>query len=570
MNIFTNISELEQTGLIRRAQTVPELEYLFRHALVQEAAYDSILKADRKNLHIAVAREMERIYPERLDELAALLAGHYREAGETQKAYEYFKRAAQHAFDKFANSEAEYNLRAALELGVGEMERAELNLQLGLVLSVLARLDEAEKYLRAALADYRAREEREQLALIYSTLAQNYWAAGNSSQMLALAREGLQEIGEMPPNENYADLFRCAATGCIFTDQVAEAQAYVDRALTIAKACGAKGALSQALTTQALIENRRGKNEQTIATLETAIVYAEESKNYAALARARNNLAYVYGSLGKNLEAAAQYKFMVELNHNRNSISGELWFLTQLNSLYLDLGKMDEARAFIANIEDLLQASGGKAHRQMAILSRLQTLIYSGHCAGTVAELTATRDQCLAIGEKQLIMNLSNTLALAYSLMKDHDRAAQEMKLGIDAAGVWGGAFFRYLLAAAQARSSMELSVAQKTLEQADQTIKGEPGFANKTARLYALMHLRARAENFDEALDVAAELAEAHRVKRYRWLYALVLWDAGGIALKANAKAQAKELLQKAANEYAEMNIPIYAEKLNALLGDL
>ena len=54
----------------------PELEYLFRHALVQDAAYGSLLKQERRGLHRAVADALEQLYPERRSELAAMLAYH--------------------------------------------------------------------------------------------------------------------------------------------------------------------------------------------------------------------------------------------------------------------------------------------------------------------------------------------------------------------------------------------------------------------------------------------------------------------------------------------------------------
>jgi|GEM_PF-2573618 len=60
MNINPHLDTLESTGLIRVAQIMPELEYLFRHALVQDAAYDSLLRADRKKLHHEVGHVLEK------------------------------------------------------------------------------------------------------------------------------------------------------------------------------------------------------------------------------------------------------------------------------------------------------------------------------------------------------------------------------------------------------------------------------------------------------------------------------------------------------------------------------
>ncbi len=63
MTLVSQLTTLEFAGLIRLAQVQPELEYVFRHALVQEAAYASLLRQDRRDLHRAVGETLERLYP---------------------------------------------------------------------------------------------------------------------------------------------------------------------------------------------------------------------------------------------------------------------------------------------------------------------------------------------------------------------------------------------------------------------------------------------------------------------------------------------------------------------------
>src|SRR6185436_14725505 len=97
MSLPVQLSTLEASALIRLATTEPEIEYLFRHALVQEAAYASILKADRTALHIAVAEALEHLYPAQLDERAPLLAYHFESAQAWPRALHWLTRAADQA-----------------------------------------------------------------------------------------------------------------------------------------------------------------------------------------------------------------------------------------------------------------------------------------------------------------------------------------------------------------------------------------------------------------------------------------------------------------------------------------
>ena len=82
MTARTELSTLEASGLVQVATLEPELEYLFRHALVQDAAYSSLLKQDRRTLHRLAAETLITLYPERTGELASVIAMHYERAGD--------------------------------------------------------------------------------------------------------------------------------------------------------------------------------------------------------------------------------------------------------------------------------------------------------------------------------------------------------------------------------------------------------------------------------------------------------------------------------------------------------
>jgi tetratricopeptide (TPR) repeat protein len=102
----TELGTLEASGLIEIAALMPELEYLFRHALVQDAAYGSLLKQDRRTLHRAAAETILALHPDRERELAGVIAMHYERAGDEARAAPYLVLAGKHALDRFANKEA--------------------------------------------------------------------------------------------------------------------------------------------------------------------------------------------------------------------------------------------------------------------------------------------------------------------------------------------------------------------------------------------------------------------------------------------------------------------------------
>ena len=75
--------------LIREKQATPELEYIFKHVLAQEATYDSILLEKRRELHARVGQVIETVFADRLEEFYGLLAYHYARAEAWEKAQDY-------------------------------------------------------------------------------------------------------------------------------------------------------------------------------------------------------------------------------------------------------------------------------------------------------------------------------------------------------------------------------------------------------------------------------------------------------------------------------------------------
>ena len=94
----------------------PELEYIFKHALAQEVAYNSLLKRKRKEIHGKIGEAIEELYTERLEELYEILAYHYSKSGELQKAYQYLKLSGKKATRNFSNWEAFRYYKDAIKL----------------------------------------------------------------------------------------------------------------------------------------------------------------------------------------------------------------------------------------------------------------------------------------------------------------------------------------------------------------------------------------------------------------------------------------------------------------------
>jgi tetratricopeptide (TPR) repeat protein len=131
----TDLEALQQNEFLLVSSRIPELEYLFRHALMQDAAYSTILLKERRRFHRKAAAAYEAIFPDRLDELSAKIARHYLEAREYGPAGKFFRRAGDLAFRIHASHEAAQHYRSALDcsqrMPISPGEIIHLNRRLG-------------------------------------------------------------------------------------------------------------------------------------------------------------------------------------------------------------------------------------------------------------------------------------------------------------------------------------------------------------------------------------------------------------------------------------------------------
>jgi len=97
---------LQGLEFIYEKRLFPELEYIFKHALIQEVAYNSLLQTRRKEIHQNIGNTIEEIYSNRLEEFYEVLAYHYSRSNDLEKAVEYGEKAASRAKDIFAHKDA--------------------------------------------------------------------------------------------------------------------------------------------------------------------------------------------------------------------------------------------------------------------------------------------------------------------------------------------------------------------------------------------------------------------------------------------------------------------------------
>ncbi len=135
------VADLKRWEFLYEEPTADEPRYLFKHALTQEAVYETLLKGRRQALHAAAGSAFEIIYDGRLDEVVDALAYHFSAAGDAPKAVSYLACFAAQSARRYSHAEAEKALREALahceRLPAAESERRRVEITLLLAASLL-------------------------------------------------------------------------------------------------------------------------------------------------------------------------------------------------------------------------------------------------------------------------------------------------------------------------------------------------------------------------------------------------------------------------------------------------
>jgi class 3 adenylate cyclase/tetratricopeptide (TPR) repeat protein len=110
------LRRLVATGLVFRHGAPPETTYTFKHALVQDAAYDSLLKSNRQRLHAQIAEALETAFQDRVGNAPELLAHHRTQAGHLTEAIPLWRKAGESALARVALQEAVAHLQKGLAI----------------------------------------------------------------------------------------------------------------------------------------------------------------------------------------------------------------------------------------------------------------------------------------------------------------------------------------------------------------------------------------------------------------------------------------------------------------------
>jgi class 3 adenylate cyclase/tetratricopeptide (TPR) repeat protein len=360
------LAALERAGLIGETARRPEREYAFRHSLTQDATYATMLVSERRELHQRVGEVLESMYASRLAESAALLARHFEEAGDDERALRYAAMAGDEAARLHAAADAVTHYRAAID-AAGRLGRAGERIErlypnLGRSLEIAGRHAEAAAAYEEmrALADSagdRASMLRADLSLatLFGTptpLFEYERARAITDRVLTLARE-LDDR----ETESKALWMRMIANVYGGGD-MAEALEAGEHSLALARDVGARDHLALVLTDLWRPYVGNGDLRSARATLDEARPILRELEDLPILTENLAGAATLSRVAGEDDEAIALAEEAREISVRTRNGWGEAYALMCEYDVYRDRGEIGSAIAMMRRCLEIADRAG--------------------------------------------------------------------------------------------------------------------------------------------------------------------------------------------------------------------
>jgi class 3 adenylate cyclase/predicted ATPase len=194
------LSLLEQADIIYRVGISPFVRFAFKHVLLRDAIYDTLLRSKRQQIHADIAAILEHDFPELAENQPEVLAYHYQEAGNHQLAIRCWLESGQRALAHSANVEAIANFRKALQLlnalpETPEQTKQEIDIQLALGIPLIAvqgyaSAETREAFSRARILCLRLGDIPEYFQALFGLWGHS-WMGGKNDDALRMADEFL-------------------------------------------------------------------------------------------------------------------------------------------------------------------------------------------------------------------------------------------------------------------------------------------------------------------------------------------------------------------------------------------
>jgi predicted ATPase len=394
--VEAHLAELRRRGLVfhREHSTIAgNKEYLFKHALLRDAAYETVLLKHRRIYHRRVAEWIEANAGERLEEHLALVAGHYADGGHLDLAANWYTRAGERALSQCSMQEARNLFEQALKLIRPDDLPHRWRALLGHdeALGTLGELEERHADDSSLLALAQQLGDDSRLAVAYYRIGSQASIEGNNSASLHAFKQGLQAARRAGDLSMQAFILPMQVADLTTVGDLQAAAALVEQALEIAIQTGDKDILARALTNLAPYYLAIGDLTRSVQLMQQQVEINQEQGNRLGEGIGLVNLGYFYLSLGQFETGRGLLERSLQAARSMGARSFEAYGLLNLGLAEWRLGQPQDACQTLELSLPILEVLGdqrGLASRQFYLGLAYEK---AGDLSGAAAQFEAAR-----------------------------------------------------------------------------------------------------------------------------------------------------------------------------------
>ncbi len=370
--IAAALEELVAREFILPAASHPEPEYTFRHVLMSEAIYSTLLKKERSRLHGLVGEAIERLYPQRLDEFVELLARHFSWSPQHERALHYLLLAGEKAAAGFINEQARQHFQLAFDLlshtAHTPEQASRIHAGLGDLQTLAGEYPAAFLHYQTALqirldaqaAGSSAKNHAQECSALQRKLAKTLERQGEYEKALvrlSQAQASLAAEAQPPPVEQ-ANILNDKAWIAYRMGNFAEAEGLLNQALAQVEHSGAYDTVASIYNRLGGITYNQGDWNRTADYLRKSIAIRESIGDVVGLATSFNNLGLLGIEMGNFDDALENLSRSYELKTRLGQAEGISMCLSNLGWLRTQRGELDEAAACLSQALELARQIG--------------------------------------------------------------------------------------------------------------------------------------------------------------------------------------------------------------------
>ncbi|HNT23090.1 MAG TPA: tetratricopeptide repeat protein, partial [Anaerolineales bacterium] len=353
-------------------------EYAFKHTILHDVTYESVLKRDRRRYHASIAQWLITKSGPRKDEVSGLIADHLEKAGQATQAIPYLRQAGEQARQTFANAEAvAYFTRALALLPSNDAQaRCELLLSREQVYDLQGERSAQNQDLHALeqLAQDLPYAQQAQVCLRHANLA---YVTGDYAASTAAAQRALQLAEQAQASQIKADAYLKLGQSCWRLAQYAEAQQNLAQALRLAQISGASQVEADALRNMGSLAYDQGNYPVAEEYFNRSLTLCQQISDRRSQSSVLNSLGILHRALGAISKSMDCYQHSLLLAREIGDRRMECATLINLGVLYRNqaeyaqaINQYEQALLILREIDDPQYESAALSN--LAVIWNLQ------------------------------------------------------------------------------------------------------------------------------------------------------------------------------------------------------